>query len=165
MRAKKKGSIEELAVVGIDIGKETFHLVGFDRSGQLVMRKQIKRLTAARPPRQAPHGHNPGHTEDCGQRGAVSLNAGLTRMVTSPITISTIGSGALAAPASIPLFRKARRQRNSCVGEIPKRRARAETFPPGSSAARTACFLKSSDRRRRSPTGAPSKRSTTASTN
>lgn len=44
MHAKKKGSIEELAVVGIDIGKETFHLVGFDRSGQLVMRKQIKRL-------------------------------------------------------------------------------------------------------------------------
>ena len=44
MHAKKKGSIEELAVVGIDIGKESFHLVGFDRSGQLVMRKQIKRL-------------------------------------------------------------------------------------------------------------------------
>ena len=44
MHAKKKGSTEELAVVGIDIGKETFHLVGFDRSGQLVMRKQIKRL-------------------------------------------------------------------------------------------------------------------------
>jgi transposase len=44
MHAKKKGSVEELAVIGIDIGKETFHLVGFDRSGQLVMRKQIKRL-------------------------------------------------------------------------------------------------------------------------
>lgn len=44
MHAKKKGSLEELAVVGIDIGKETFHLVGFDRSGQLVLRKQIKRL-------------------------------------------------------------------------------------------------------------------------
>jgi transposase len=44
VHAKKKGSVEELAVIGIDIGKETFHLVGFDRSGQLVMRKQIKRL-------------------------------------------------------------------------------------------------------------------------
>jgi hypothetical protein len=42
--AKKKGSLEELAVVGIDIGKETFHLVGFDRSGQMAIRKQIKRL-------------------------------------------------------------------------------------------------------------------------
>jgi transposase len=44
MCAKKKGSIGDLAVVGIDIGKDTFHLVGFDRSGQRVMRKQIKRL-------------------------------------------------------------------------------------------------------------------------
>ena len=44
MCAKKTGNIGDLAVVGIDIGKDTFHLVGFDRSGQLVMRKQIKRL-------------------------------------------------------------------------------------------------------------------------
>jgi transposase len=28
----------------VDIGKDTFHLVGFDRAGQLVMRRQIKRL-------------------------------------------------------------------------------------------------------------------------
>jgi hypothetical protein len=27
VHAKKKGSVEELAVIGIDIGKETFHLV------------------------------------------------------------------------------------------------------------------------------------------
>lgn len=44
MCAKKTGSLEDLAVVGVDIGKDTFHLVGFDRGGQLVMRKQIKRL-------------------------------------------------------------------------------------------------------------------------
>lgn len=44
MCAKKTGSIEDLAVLGIDIGKDMFHLVGFDRSGQLVMRKHIKRL-------------------------------------------------------------------------------------------------------------------------
>jgi hypothetical protein len=44
MGAKKTGSLEDLAVVGIDIGKDTFHLVGFDRAGQTVMRKQIKRL-------------------------------------------------------------------------------------------------------------------------
>lgn len=42
--AKKTGSIEDLTVVGIAIGKDTFHLVGFDRSGQLVIRNQIKRL-------------------------------------------------------------------------------------------------------------------------
>ena len=44
MCAKKTGSLEGLAVVGVDIGKETFHLVGFDRSGQVVLRKQIKRM-------------------------------------------------------------------------------------------------------------------------
>ncbi len=43
-RGVRKTCIEDLAVVGIDIGKDSFHLVGFDRSGQLVMRKQIKRL-------------------------------------------------------------------------------------------------------------------------
>jgi len=42
--AKKTESLDELAVVGVDLGKDTFHLVGFDRAGQLVMRKQIKRL-------------------------------------------------------------------------------------------------------------------------
>jgi transposase len=44
MRAKKSGSLENLSVVGIDIGKDTFHLVGFDRSGHVVLRRQIKRL-------------------------------------------------------------------------------------------------------------------------
>jgi hypothetical protein len=62
-------------------------------------------------------------------------------------------------------FRKALRQPNNCGGEIPRRRASAETFTPGSNADATACALNSSDHRRRSPTGAPSKRSITASTN
>jgi predicted NBD/HSP70 family sugar kinase len=30
--------------IGIDIGKDTFHIVAFDPAGQLVTRKQIKRL-------------------------------------------------------------------------------------------------------------------------
>lgn len=30
--------------IGIDIGKDTVHLVGFDQAGQRVLRKQIKRL-------------------------------------------------------------------------------------------------------------------------
>jgi len=34
----------ELAVVGVDIGKDVFHLVGFDDDGTLVLRKKIKRL-------------------------------------------------------------------------------------------------------------------------
>lgn len=48
MRTKKTGNIEDLAVVGIDIGKDRFHLVGFDHAGQLVLRKQIRRSALAK---------------------------------------------------------------------------------------------------------------------
>lgn len=44
MCAKKQGSLEDLVVVGVDIGKDVFHLVGFDQSGQVVLRKKIKRF-------------------------------------------------------------------------------------------------------------------------
>lgn len=44
MCAKKQGSLEDLTVVGVDIGKDVFHLVGFDQSGQVVLRKKIKRF-------------------------------------------------------------------------------------------------------------------------
>ena len=40
----EKKTFDQLMSIGIDIGKDTFHLVGFDRHGQLVLRKQIKRL-------------------------------------------------------------------------------------------------------------------------
>ena len=33
-----------LAVVGVDIGKEVFHLVGFGVDGKIAFRKRIKRL-------------------------------------------------------------------------------------------------------------------------
>lgn len=33
-----------LAVIGVDIGKDVFHLVGFDGNGQRVLRQKIKRL-------------------------------------------------------------------------------------------------------------------------
>lgn len=45
MCAKKQRSLEDLVVVGVDIGKDVFHLVGFDRSGQVVLRKKIKRIS------------------------------------------------------------------------------------------------------------------------
>ncbi|GHG35233.1 IS110 family transposase [Paracoccus aerius] len=44
MCAKKQGSLEDLAIIGVDIGKDVFHLVGFDRSGQVVLRRKIKRF-------------------------------------------------------------------------------------------------------------------------
>ena len=39
-----KTDFDELMSIGIDIGKDTFHVVGFDTDGQLVLRRQIKRL-------------------------------------------------------------------------------------------------------------------------
>lgn len=37
-----------LASVGIDIGKDVFHLVGFDTDGQIVLRRKIKRFALVR---------------------------------------------------------------------------------------------------------------------
>lgn len=34
----------KLPDIGVDIGNDTFHLVGFDHAGQRVLRKKIKRL-------------------------------------------------------------------------------------------------------------------------
>lgn len=39
-----KIEFDEPMSIGIDIGNDTFHLVGFDRDGLRVLRKQIKRL-------------------------------------------------------------------------------------------------------------------------
>ncbi len=39
-----KNEFDELMSVGVDIGKDVFHLVGFDHDGQLVLRKKVKRL-------------------------------------------------------------------------------------------------------------------------
>ena len=45
MRSKRtKIKIEALMSVGIDIGKDVFHLVGFDPDGNVVVRKRIKRM-------------------------------------------------------------------------------------------------------------------------
>ena len=44
MKLKKVEDLSELAVIGVDIGKDLFHLVGFDAGGNLVLRRRIKRL-------------------------------------------------------------------------------------------------------------------------
>lgn len=44
MKLNKPEDIDEIVVIGVDIGKDTFHLVGFDQAGQRVLRKKIKRL-------------------------------------------------------------------------------------------------------------------------
>jgi transposase len=42
--ATHKSSPPGVAVIGIDIGKDIFHLVGFDVAGSVVLRRKIKRL-------------------------------------------------------------------------------------------------------------------------
>ncbi len=44
MCSKVVGDVNDLVVVGVDIGKDVFHLVGFDCDGNLVLRRKIKRL-------------------------------------------------------------------------------------------------------------------------
>lgn len=39
-----KNDFDELMSIGIDIGKDTSHSIGFDQAGERVLRKQIERL-------------------------------------------------------------------------------------------------------------------------
>ena len=45
MSQTSQTSPTDLAVIGIDIGKDIFHLVGLGRDGTIVLRRKIKRLT------------------------------------------------------------------------------------------------------------------------
>ncbi|MDA7948076.1 MAG: IS110 family transposase [Hyphomicrobiaceae bacterium] len=44
MPATAKQTPSELSTIGIDIGKDVFHLIGFDPDGKMVLRRKIKRL-------------------------------------------------------------------------------------------------------------------------
>jgi len=44
MKPKRETNTTSLAVIGVDIGKEVFHLVGFSNDGKIALRKKIKRL-------------------------------------------------------------------------------------------------------------------------
>ena len=48
MAPTSKQKIPLLTSVGVDIGKDVFHLVGFDINGQIVLRRKIKRLALNR---------------------------------------------------------------------------------------------------------------------
>ena len=95
----------------------------------------------------------------------------LTRTNAPLISISTrcvfAACGSVSAWRSILAARRvaARRHAKSCDGVMSSERASAEMFVPGSRDAAIARSLKSSDQRRRSPTGAPSRRSALTSMN
>ena len=48
MATTSKQTILALASVGIDIGKDVFHIVGFDPDGKIVLRRKIKCLALVR---------------------------------------------------------------------------------------------------------------------
>ena len=41
MPGKSNQTFENLTVIGIDIGKDVFHLVGFDANGKVALRKKM----------------------------------------------------------------------------------------------------------------------------
>jgi transposase len=47
METKTEQAVPDLMAIGMDIGKEVFHLVGFGRDGKVAFRKKIKRLGLA----------------------------------------------------------------------------------------------------------------------
>jgi len=47
MKARTTAETARLAVIGVDIGKEVFHLVAFDTDGKIAFRKKIRRLSFA----------------------------------------------------------------------------------------------------------------------
>jgi len=47
MKAKHADETATVAVIGVDIGKEVFHLVGFGTNGKIAFRKKIRRLAFA----------------------------------------------------------------------------------------------------------------------
>jgi len=40
----QSATVDNLTVIGVDIGKDVFHIIGFDGDGQIVLRRKIKRL-------------------------------------------------------------------------------------------------------------------------
>jgi hypothetical protein len=40
---RKTTSLEAVATIGIDIGKNTFHLIGLDKMGAIVLRQKLSR--------------------------------------------------------------------------------------------------------------------------
>ena len=45
MAQSSEQNTRTLASIGIDIGKDVFHIVGFDVAGKVVLRRKIKRLS------------------------------------------------------------------------------------------------------------------------
>ena len=47
MKPKMESNTASLAIIGVDIGKEVFHLVGLGGDGKIAFRRKIKRLAVS----------------------------------------------------------------------------------------------------------------------
>ena len=47
MEGRTQNAIPVLTTIGVDIGKDIFHIVGFDADGKIALRRKIKRLALA----------------------------------------------------------------------------------------------------------------------
>jgi transposase len=47
MEARTQNAAPTLTTIGLDIGKDVFHIVGFDADGKIALRRKIKRLALA----------------------------------------------------------------------------------------------------------------------
>ena len=132
----------------------------------------LAEIYSARPQEHPRAGrHHDCRTARRSRRRSSSAMSAVTRTTAPPTSISTrFGLSATASSAalfatSVARRAAARRHPKSCEGETSSDRAKAEIFTSGSTDAAIARSLKSSDHRRRSPTGAPSSRSALTSTN
>jgi len=50
----KSHAVQAFASIDVDIGKDVFHIIGFDAQGKIALRKKIKRLAISLP--DAPSG-------------------------------------------------------------------------------------------------------------
>lgn len=68
---------QTFASIGIHIGKDVFHVVGFDTSGKVVLRKKFKRLALKAETRQAATEHR--RSRGVSQRALSSAARGAAR--------------------------------------------------------------------------------------
>jgi predicted NBD/HSP70 family sugar kinase len=50
MESNTNSTAQALTTIGIDIGKEVFHIVGFDADGKIALRRECALKRSARPP-------------------------------------------------------------------------------------------------------------------
>ena len=59
MKSRMESKMPSPVVIGVDIGKEVFHLVGFTADGKIAFRRRIKRLGLNTPSRSCRRASSP----------------------------------------------------------------------------------------------------------